>query len=64
VKHLVGVGAHPGALPGGKDDNGETALVGHWPEQWHGVPASASALTKRKGRPQRSRPKRNIPDEP
>ena len=29
VKHLVGVRAHARALPGGKDDNGETALVGH-----------------------------------
>ena len=29
VKHLVGVGSHARPLPRGKDDNGETALVGH-----------------------------------
>ena len=29
MKHLVGVRAHARALPGGEDDDGETALVGH-----------------------------------
>jgi hypothetical protein len=29
MEDLVGVGAHAGPLPRGKDDNGETALVGH-----------------------------------
>ena len=49
VQHLVRVGAHPRALPGGKDHDGETALVAHRREQWHGgVSASASAAPKRK----------------
>ena len=46
VKHLVRIGAHAGALPRGKDDNGETALVAHRRVQWHGAFASASVLAK------------------
>jgi hypothetical protein len=44
VKHFVRIGTHPGALTGSKDDNGETALVVHRRDQWHGAMASASGL--------------------
>ena len=47
VKHLVRIGAHARALPGGKDNDGEAALFGHRAEQWHGTNASASAGTSR-----------------
>ena len=45
VEDLVRIRSHPRALPGGKDDNGETALVGHRAVQWHGASASASILS-------------------
>ena len=57
MQHLVGVGAHARALPGGKDDDGETALVGHSGEQWHGAPASASAEPRAGAQKERAAPK-------
>ena len=37
VQHLVGVGAHPRALPRGEDHDCKTALISHRCEQWHGA---------------------------
>ena len=41
VKYLVRVRTHPIALPRGKHDHGEFALVAHRREQWHGAWGSA-----------------------
>ena len=50
MEHLVRVGAHARALPGGKDDDGETALIGHSARAmaWR----SGASATKRKGGPE------------
>jgi hypothetical protein len=46
VEHLVRVGTHTGALPRGKDNDGEAALVTHGRDQWHGARESASHLKR------------------
>ena len=43
VQDLMRVRAHARALPRGKDDHGETALVAHQRVQWHGLSGGASS---------------------
>src|SRR5205085_2161480 len=41
MEHLVRIRTHARSLPGGEDDHGETALLGHGALQWHGGEWSA-----------------------
>ena len=51
MQHFVRVGTHARALPRGKDHDGETALVGHCGEQWHGALMSASLVQMKRAAP-------------
>ena len=61
MQHLVRVRPHARALPGGKDDNGKTALIGHGASNGMAERSapdfSLKSSHKRKGRPRRSRPR-------
>ena len=53
VKHLVGVGAHARALPGGQDDDGEAARVGHRARAmaWREVQAPVGLAQRKRAAP-------------